>query len=534
MRLQFGLSSVDKCPGIQTTEFHFDEMFQSFSSMRLAKHDSPPMSISCDGIPTSGNNYNKAGANMMNSSGSTIPCSPARTISVSQPICTPNKRSTVSPFYVDDKKKKKSSNNLWSDGGGSRDSSSSSSSSRTAVATTSNNNIVPNSEEFEEEFSSTEDSDGISTSGDETNNITVNLEQQGDLVPLSSSYKNNMVKTLDLSTTINLSSFSVVHLVGKGGFGKVHLVIKRDCNRVLALKTIKKNHIIKFKSVQNTISEKDILKRVKHPFIVKLNYAFQDEKKLYLVMDFVNGGQLFYHLSKEAMFSEDKARFYAAELVLALEHLHSYNIIHRDLKPENILLDNEGHIILTDFGLAKEEVLNDESLGSFCGTIDYMAPEMIQRKGYGKTVDWWSVGILIYHMICGVVPFANLNNSKLHEMILNSKVKFPKYISPSARSIITLLLTKDPKKRLGCDGAQRIKSHVFFKSIQWHKLEMREVEPPFIPNTKGIEDISNFDTARLLETNKASFGTSPQLSSSQQAYFDGFSYVRSPTFGPIR
>ncbi|EFA81478.1 putative protein serine/threonine kinase [Heterostelium album PN500] len=383
--------------------------------------------------------------------------------------------------------------------------------------------IYPDESEFETVSSDESDgSTGISTSGDESTQQPIDKE---DYIPLSSSIKN--VKTLNLSTTINLSSFTQSHLVGRGGFGKVHLVTKNDSKCVYALKSIKKNHIIKYKSVINTLAEKDILKKVKHPFIVQLHYAFQDEKKLYLVMDFVNGGQLFYHMVKEAMFSEAQMKFYAAELILAIEHLHSLNIIHRDLKPENILLDSEGHIILTDFGLAKEEVSEEGSTGSFCGTIDYMAPEMIQRKVYGKSVDWWSLGVLMYYMIVGKPPFTSQNNHSLQDRIINEKLKFPKFISPQAKSVITALLIKDPKKRLGCDGngTQKIKQHPFFKSIQWRKLEAREIEAPFVPKTTDVGDISNFDIEGLRKDNRPSISTSPTLSSSQQAFFHGFSFI---------
>ncbi|KAN0027011.1 hypothetical protein ACTFIU_009690 [Dictyostelium citrinum] len=331
-----------------------------------------------------------------------------------------------------------------------------------------------------------------------------------------------------ISNSINLSNFIIKHLVGKGGFGKVFQVIHVDTQKVYALKVIKKNHIIAKKSVVNTLAEKDILKKISHPFIVNLHYAFQNEKKLYLVMDFINGGQLFYHLQKEAIFSEDQVRFYMAELILALEHLHDSDIVHRDLKPENILLDSQGHCILTDFGLAKLEVKTNNETFSFAGTLEYMAPEMIQHATCGKAVDWWSIGILMYDMMIGKPPFEHKNRALMQEKIISEKPKFPKFVSSSARSLINGLLTKDPTKRLGANGAIEIKRHPFFKSIQWRKIENKEITPPFIPSTKGIDDISNFDHASLKAHQRDSFSTSPTLSSSQQAFFDGFSFVRTP------
>ncbi|KAF2073783.1 hypothetical protein CYY_004917 [Polysphondylium violaceum] len=384
-------------------------------------------------------------------------------------------------------------------------------------------NEVSDDEDLES-FNSESSDTGISSSGGEGNG---EKESNDDFTPiLGSSLPSGSIK---ISNNIDLNSFTVTQMVGKGGFGKVHQVIHNSTKKVYALKTIKKNHIIRKKSVSNTLAEKDILKKIDHPFIVKLHYAFQSEKKLYLVMDFVNGGQLFFHLQREAIFSEAQVRFYIAELVLALEHLHEANIVHRDLKPENILLDSQGHCILTDFGLAKEEVI-DDSHNSFCGTLEYQAPEMIQGKSYGKAVDWWSVGILMYDMLIGKPPFECKNRATMQEKIANEKPKFPQFVSSSARSLINSLLHKDPKQRLGSkNGAKDIKSHTFFKSLQWRKLEQKEIPPPFVPTTKGVEDISNFDLLSLKECLRDSVhGSSPNLSASQQKYFDGFSYVRSP------
>ncbi|KAN0004451.1 hypothetical protein ACTFIZ_010616 [Dictyostelium cf. discoideum] len=381
----------------------------------------------------------------------------------------------------------------------------------------------------EESLSSGEESSSISDNESKIITIATTLKPSNsvqDFTPLCNGAQETEI--VKISNSINLSNFIIKHLVGKGGFGKVFQVIHVDTQKVYALKVIKKNHIIAKKSVVNTLAEKDILKKISHPFIVNLHYAFQNEKKLYLVMDFINGGQLFYHLQKEAIFSEDQVRFYMAELILALEHLHDSNIVHRDLKPENILLDSQGHCILTDFGLAKLEVKTNNETFSFAGTLEYMAPEMIQHATCGKAVDWWSIGILMYDMMIGKPPFEHKNRALMQEKIISEKAKFPKFVSSSARSLINGLLTKDPTKRLGANGAIEIKRHPFFKSIQWRKIENKEITPPFIPSTKGIDDISNFDHASLKAHQRDSFSTSPTLSSSQQAYFDGFSFVRTP------
>ncbi|KAM9969133.1 hypothetical protein ACTFIW_003684 [Dictyostelium discoideum] len=381
----------------------------------------------------------------------------------------------------------------------------------------------------EESLSSGEESSSISDNESKIITIATLLKPSNsvqDFTPLCNGAQETEI--VKISNSINLSNFIIKHLVGKGGFGKVFQVVHVDTQKVYALKVIKKNHIIAKKSVVNTLAEKDILKKISHPFIVNLHYAFQNEKKLYLVMDFVNGGQLFYHLQKEAIFSEDQVRFYMAELILALEHLHDSNIVHRDLKPENILLDSQGHCILTDFGLAKLEVKTNNETFSFAGTLEYMAPEMIQHATCGKAVDWWSIGILMYDMMIGKPPFEHKNRALMQEKIISEKAKFPKFVSSSARSLINGLLTKDPTKRLGANGAIEIKRHPFFKSTQWRKIENKEITPPFVPSTKGIDDISNFDHASLKAHQRDSFSTSPTLSSSQQAYFDGFSFVRTP------
>lgn len=250
-----------------------------------------------------------------------------------------------------------------------------------------------------------------------------------------------------------------------------------------------------------TRTERDILRRVRHPFIVSLHFAFQTAGKVYLVMDFLNGtffgmwvfvhalpgGQLLFHLRKETMFSEEVVRFYSAEVLLALEHLHSIGVIHRDLKPENILLDEDGHLALTDFGLAKENMQNaDSSTRTFCGTVEYMAPEMIQGQGYGRTADFWSLGILVYDMLTGNPPFQHKSQQKLQEKILKDKIKLPTYLTAEAHSIIKALLNRDPKKRIGSGpkGAAEIKQHPFFKSVRWDKVYSREVRPPYRPEIK--------------------------------------------------
>lgn len=242
-------------------------------------------------------------------------------------------------------------------------------------------------------------------------------------------------------------------------------------------------------------------------------------------MDFVNGGHLLYHMHKEALFSESQARFYIAQVILALEHLHSLNIIHRDLKPENCLLDSKGHCVLTDFGFAKENVSDPDSCSSFCGTLEYMAPEVVKKNKYGKAADWWSTGILLYDMLVGNPPFQHKSDNMLYKKILNDKLRMPNYLSRECQSLIRGLLQRDLKQRL---NVKQIKAHPFFKGMNWDKMLRKEIRPPIIPIIKdGVYDTNNFDGKFVNEKISESIPNSP-LSTSQQLQFKGFSYVRSP------
>eukprot|EP01121_Diplochlamys_sp_Union-15-3_P002120 TRINITY_DN1183_c0_g2_i1.p1 TRINITY_DN1183_c0_g2~~TRINITY_DN1183_c0_g2_i1.p1 ORF type:complete len:412 (-),score=44.68 TRINITY_DN1183_c0_g2_i1:141-1376(-) len=324
---------------------------------------------------------------------------------------------------------------------------------------------------------------------------------------------------------VKLEDFLILKKIGEGGYGKVYQVQRKDKpEQIFAMKVLRKDFVIQQDVVENTKTERDVLKKVRHPFIVGLRYAFQTAGRLYLIMDFINGGQLFYHLRREAMFSEQWVRFYAVELILALEHLHSHGIIHRDLKPENILLDTQGHIILTDFGFAKENISDQNRATSFCGTMEYMSPEMIKKLPYGRETDWWSLGVLIYDMLIGRPPFKSKNQGALAKMILKQTFKLPKYLTPSACNLIRGLIQRDVSKRL---NVLQLKSHPFFKGVDWAKYSARAVPPPFCPVTKdGILDTSNFDLEFTCTAN-LTFSPDPKLSTSQDRYFEGFTYVRS-------
>uniref|UniRef100_A0A803Y6W2 non-specific serine/threonine protein kinase n=1 Tax=Meleagris gallopavo TaxID=9103 RepID=A0A803Y6W2_MELGA len=253
--------------------------------------------------------------------------------------------------------------------------------------------------------------------------------------------------------------------------------------------------------------------------------AFQTEGKLYLILDFLRGGDLFTRLSKEVMFTEDDVKFYLAELALALDHLHSLGIIYRDLKPENILLDEEGHIKLTDFGLSKESIDHEKKAYSFCGTVEYMAPEVVNRRGHTQSADWWSFGVLMFEMLTGTLPFQGKDRKETMTMILKAKLGMPQFLSPEAQSLLRMLFKRNPANRLGAgpDGVEEIKRHPFFSKIDWNKLYRREIHPPFKPATGRPEDTFYFDPEFTAKTPKDSPGIPPSANAHQ--LFRGFSFV---------
>lgn len=296
---------------------------------------------------------------------------------------------------------------------------------------------------------------------------------------------------------LSQQDFRIIKVIGKGSFGKVLLVSKKDTGALYAMKVLKKEALIKRNQVQHTRAERRILRTCDCPFIVKMHYAFQTAEKLYLVLDYLPGGELFYHLKRERRFVEERVKLYAAELVLALEHLHSRDIVYRDLKPENVLLAADGHVCLTDFGLSKEAVTTGGRTKTFCGTPEYIAPEILQGLGHGKPVDWWSLGTLVYEMLVGLPPFYSTDVNTMYEKILRGELNFPAYVSPDARAILALLLKRDPTQRLGggATDAEELKAHAWFRDIDWDRVAQRGYVPMFEPVLSGHCDTSHFDQA---------------------------------------
>ncbi|TYH73158.1 hypothetical protein ES332_D05G309000v1 [Gossypium tomentosum] len=324
--------------------------------------------------------------------------------------------------------------------------------------------------------------------------------------------------------SVGLEDFEVLKVVGQGAFAKVYQLRRNGTSDIYAMKVMRKDKIMEQNHAEYMKSERAILGKVDHPFIVQLRYSFQTKYRLYLVLDFVNGGHLFFQLYRQGLFREDLARIYTAEIVSAVSHLHANGIMHRDLKPENILLDADGHVMLTDFGLAKEFDENTRS-NSLCGTLEYMAPEIVLGKGHDKAADWWSVGILLYEMLTGKPPFTGGNRQKVQDKIIKEKIKLPAFLSSEAHSILKGLLQKEASKRLGCGkgGSEEIKRHKWFKAINWKKLEAREVRPSFLPDVAGNHCVANFEecwtSMPVIDSPVASptFGENP---------FKGFTYVR--------
>ncbi|XP_044071401.1 RAC-gamma serine/threonine-protein kinase isoform X3 [Siniperca chuatsi] len=299
-----------------------------------------------------------------------------------------------------------------------------------------------------------------------------------------------------------MSDFDYLKLLGKGTFGKVILVREKASGKYYAMKILKKEVIIAKDEVAHTLTESRVLKNTRHPFLTSLKYSFQTKDRLCFVMEYVNGGELFFHLSRERVFSEERTRFYGAEIVSALDYLHSAKIVYRDLKLENLMLDKDGHIKITDFGLCKEGITDAATMKTFCGTPEYLAPEVLEDNDYGRAVDWWGLGVVTYEMMCGRLPFYNQDHEKLFELILMEDIKFPRTLSADAKSLLSGLLIKDPNKRLGGgpDDAKEIMRHSFFSGVDWQDVYDKKLVPPFKPQVTSETDTRYFDEEFTAQT----------------------------------
>lgn len=351
-----------------------------------------------------------------------------------------------------------------------------------------------------------------------------------------------MIKISTINTKVKLceddkvciEDFKLLKVLGTGAYGKVFLVRKLtgiDRNKLYAMKVLKKSTICqKKKTAEHTKTERQVLESIKRsPFLVTMHYAFQTDSKLHIILDYVSGGELFTHLYNKEHFTEDEVRIYIAEIIVALEQLHKLGIIYRDIKLENILIDSDGHIVLTDFGLSRELVYANERAHSFCGTIEYMAPEIVKsnQNGHDASVDWWSVGVLTFELLTGSSPFSSeepATQTEISKKITNTEAIIPEHLSREAKDFIRKLLVKDPRRRLGGGSADasELKSHSFFKTINWRLLAEKKISAPFKPIIEDELDTNNFSDEFTRQTPVDSPASAPPNS---ERLFRGYSYV---------
>ena len=324
----------------------------------------------------------------------------------------------------------------------------------------------------------------LSTENQSKNNLNFNQSR-------SNSFSNQRKNV----TKVKMEDFSFIRLIGLGTYGKVFVATKKSNNKLYAVKILNKKQICIMKLKKSIKTERILLEKLNHPFIMKLEYAFQSKKSLYLITPFMLGGELNYHIYKENYFNENKAKFYAAEIILGLNYIHENNCIYRDLKPENVLIGQDGHIKLTDFGLSKLCSNYSCRTKSICGTPEYLAPEILFENGYGIEVDWWSLGVIIYEMLSGYLPFKIVRNEKITKNVYQKKIKMFSHFSNQAKDLIKKLLVVNPKKRI---GFEQIINHEFFKDINWEKMELKKIEPPFIPDINESNLFKYFNSEKEL------------------------------------
>ncbi|XP_028747115.1 protein kinase C delta type isoform X1 [Peromyscus leucopus] len=342
-----------------------------------------------------------------------------------------------------------------------------------------------------------------------------------------SSLRNNngtYSKIWEGSSRCSIDNFTFHKVLGKGSFGKVLLAELKGKDQYFAVKCLKKDVVLIDDDVECTMVEKRVLALAwENPFLTHLICTFQTKDHLFFVMEFLNGGDLMYHIQDKGRFELYRAMFYAAEIICGLQFLHSKGIIYRDLKLDNVMLDRDGHIKIADFGMCKENIFGENRASTFCGTPDYIAPEILKGLKYTFSVDWWSFGVLLYEMLIGQSPFHGDDEDELFESIQVDTPHYPRWITKESKDIMEKLFEREPVKRLGMTGNIRI--HPFFKTINWALLEKRKVEPPFKPKVKSPADYSNFDQEFLSEKPRLSYSDKNLIDSMDQAAFQGFSFV---------
>jgi len=344
-----------------------------------------------------------------------------------------------------------------------------------------------------------------------------------------------MDKPIEHHVPVNIEDFDFMKVLGKGSFGKVMLARKRDNQQVYAVKILKKEDIVEHDDYVCARVEKDVLSLAgDNPFLTKLYATFQTRDRLFYVMEFLNGGDMMFHIKLDGYFEEPRARFYAAEITSALSYLHNRGIIYRDLKLDNVMLDGGGHVKLADFGMCKAGMHASATTSTFCGTPDYLAPEMLisDTPEYSFSVDWWALGVLMYEMMAGQPAFEGDTEDMLYEAIKTHDVSFPDWISREAVNCVRAFLVRVSAKRLGCGptGVAAIHEHPFFAPINWVALEQRKIPAPKIPTVGSDDDTCQFDN--IYQTMKPVLTpTDPKNTMFiNQEEFDGFSYVNTSAF----
>uniref|UniRef100_A0A8B9PG01 Protein kinase C n=1 Tax=Apteryx owenii TaxID=8824 RepID=A0A8B9PG01_APTOW len=341
---------------------------------------------------------------------------------------------------------------------------------------------------------------------------------------------------IKISQGLGLQDFDLIRVIGRGSYAKVLLVRLKKNDQIYAMKVVKKELVHDDEDIDWVQTEKHVFEQASsNPFLVGLHSCFQTTSRLFLVIEYVNGGDLMFHMQRQRKLPEEHARFYAAEICIALNFLHERGIIYRDLKLDNVLLDAEGHIKLTDYGMCKEGLGPGDTTSTFCGTPNYIAPEILRGEEYGFSVDWWALGVLMFEMMAGRSPFDIITDNPdmntedyLFQVILEKPIRIPRFLSVKASHVLKGFLNKDPKERLGCQpqtGFSDIKSHTFFRSIDWDLLEKKQATPPFQPQITDDYGLDNFDTQFTSEPVQLTPDDEDIIKRIDQSEFEGFEYI---------
>uniref|UniRef100_A0A672LE21 Protein kinase C n=1 Tax=Sinocyclocheilus grahami TaxID=75366 RepID=A0A672LE21_SINGR len=344
------------------------------------------------------------------------------------------------------------------------------------------------------------------------------------------------IEGIQISQGLGLGDFDLIRVIGRGSYAKVLLARLKKNEQIYAMKVVKKELVHDDEDIDWVQTEKHVFEQAStNPFLVGLHSCFQTESRLFLVIEYVNGGDLMFHMQRQRKLPEEHARFYAAEVCIALNFLHEKGIIYRDLKLDNVLLDQDGHIKITDYGMCKEGIRPGDTTSTFCGTPNYIAPEILRGEDYGFSVDWWALGVLMFEMMAGRSPFdiitdnPDMNTEEyLFQVILEKPIRIPRSLSVKAASVLKGFLNKDPKERLGCQvqtGFTDIKSHTFFRSIDWDQLEQKQVTPPFKPQITDDYGLDNFDTQFTNEPVQLTPDDEDVIKRIDQSEFEGFEYI---------